>query len=159
MTDHAIAQSNRVKAQITFQRDGRRRSLLQNVRRNIDKRRTTLGDECRRQFRARAIGHVKRAAMRVQNARRAFYDQAMQVMGPDRFAERFTEPVQEIEDECFLDLNFLFRAFQDSNPLGLPQRGEDPPGDRREQQSEEKNRPHVGRASLLRRRLVMKVLL
>jgi hypothetical protein len=56
----------------------------------------------------------------------------MQVMGPDGLAERFTEPVQEIEDEGFLDLDFLFGAFQDSNPPGLAQRGEDPPGDRRQ---------------------------
>ena len=147
-----------MQPQITFQRDGRGCSLLQNVRRNVDKRWTTLGDERRRQFRARAIGHVKRAAVRVENARRAFDDQAMQIIGPDRFPKRFAEAVQKIEDERFLDLDLFFRTLQHADAARCRAPCKTQPASGRNEQPEKKNRPHVGPASLLRRCLVMKVL-
>jgi hypothetical protein len=56
-------------------------------------------------------------------------------------------------------LDFFFRAFQRPYPPGLSLRGVDPPRDGREQESEEKDRPHGHGARLLRGRLVMKVLL
>jgi hypothetical protein len=57
----------------------------------------------------------------------------MEIIGPDRFAESFTEAVQKIEDERFLDLNFFFRTFQRPNSERLPVCGINPAGDRREQ--------------------------
>ncbi len=66
--------------------------------------------------------------------------------------------MQEIENKRFFDLNLFMGTFQASNPPRLGVGGNDPPSNGRKKQSEEKNRPHHVRASLLRRRLVMKVL-
>ena len=131
-----------MKPQITLQCNGRSSSLLENISRNFHKRRAAFGNERRDQLRASAIDHVKRAAVGVEDTRRSFDNQSMQVIGPDRFAEGFPQPVQEIEDERFLDLDFFFRAFQRPYPPGLSLRGVDPPRDGREQESEEKDRPH-----------------
>ncbi len=105
----------------------------------------------RHQFRAGAIGQVKRAAVRVENAGRAFDNQPMQVVGPDRFAEGFAESVQEIEDQRFLDLNLLLRTFQRPNAPRHAPSGKNPARQRRDQQPEEKDWPHDGPASLLPR--------
>src|SRR6266542_1700781 len=66
--------------------------------------------------------------------------------------------MQKIENKRFLNLNFLMRALQPSNPSYLKPGCNNPSGDRRDKQSQKKSRPHHARASLLRRRLVMKVL-
>ena len=79
---------------------------------HFDQRRTTFRKKAGASLRAGAIGHVKRAAMRIENAGRAFDDQAVQIVRPDRFAKGFAEAVQEIEDERFLDLDFLLRALE-----------------------------------------------
>ena len=96
--------------------------------------------------------------MRIQNTCRPLDDEPVQFLRSDGFAESFSEPMQEIENEGLFDLNFLMGAFQCSNPLPLVVGGKDPPGHRRQKQSEKKSRPHHAGASLLRRRLVMKVL-
>ena len=96
--------------------------------------------------------------MRVQHTRRAFDDQAVQFLRSNRLAKCFPKTVQKIEDECFLDLNLFMRTLQDSNPAYLKPGGKNPSGYRRYKQPEKKIRPHHERASLLRRRLVMKVL-
>jgi hypothetical protein len=82
----------------------------------------------------------------------------VQLLRPNGLSKGFAETVQKIENKCFLDLNFFMRAFQLSNPPYLKPSGNNPSGDRREKQSEKKSRPHHARASLLQRRLVMKVL-
>ena len=96
--------------------------------------------------------------MRIENARRAFDNQAMQIIGPDRFAERFTQSVQKIENQSLFDLDLFLRAFQLPDPTAQLQPGENPAGQKCEQQSVEKIWPHERPASLLRRCLVMKVL-
>jgi len=65
--------------------------------------------------------------------------------------------MQKIEDKRFLHLNFFMRALQPSNPPYLKPSGNDPSGDRRDKQSEKKNR-HIMQGQLTSRRLVMKVL-
>src|ERR1044072_929884 len=96
--------------------------------------------------------------MRVQNTRCTFDDQPVQLLRSNSLAKCFTEAVQKIEDECLLDLNFFMRTLQTSNTPYLKPRGKNPSGYRRYKEPEKKIRPHHVRASLLRRRLVMKVL-
>ena len=139
-----------MKTKITFERDRRGSGLLQNMRRNIDQRRAPFGNERRRQFRAGAIGHVKRAALRIQDARGAFDNQTMQIVRAYRFGECFAEPVQKIEDESLLDLDLFFRTLQLPDAERLPPRGVNPAGQRRDKQGKEKNWPHERSASLLR---------
>ena len=140
--EQAFAGIDAVGTEVAIERDGRRGGLLQDAVGHFDERRAAFGNERRLQPRPGAIDQIKRAAVRIENAGRAFDDQTMQIIGPDRFAESFPEAVQEIEDERFLDLNFFFRAFERPDPAGLPLYGIDPARDRREQQPEEKNRPH-----------------
>ena len=132
--------------------------LLQDVRRNIDQRRAAFGDESRSEFATRAVSHIKRPTVRVQNARGPLNNEPVQFLRSNGLPERFAETVQEIENERFLDLDLLVRTFQLANPPCLEAGGNNPSGNRRDKQSEEKSRPHRARASLLRRRLVMKVL-
>jgi hypothetical protein len=53
--------------------------------------------------------------------------------------------MEEIEDECLLDLNLLMRALQSANSPGLEISSDTPPGQRRDKQSKEKSRPHFAR--------------
>src|SRR4029453_8549237 len=156
--DHPVARGDRMQSQIALQGYRRSSCLLQDIWRNIHQRWAALGDKGWSKLTARTIRHVKRAAVCVQNARCPFDDEPVQFLRPNGFAEGFAKPVQEIKNQGFFDLNFLMGAFQPPNSPSLPVGGKNPPGDRRHQQSEEESRPHDGRASLLRRRLVMKVL-
>ena len=156
--NQSFARSDRVEPQESLQRDGIGSRLLQEYLRNIDQRRTTLRDEGGRELPAGAIGHIKCAAVCIENARSALDDEPMQFLRSNRFPEGFAQTVQEIEDERFLDLDFLMRALQPANPPRLEVGSDNPPGHRRDKQSKEKSRPHCAEASLLRRRLVMKVL-
>ena len=63
-------------------------------------------------------------------------------MRPDCSAERFAQPVKEIENERLLDLNLFMRPFQSSNPPRLGITGDSPTSERRDKQSKEKSRPH-----------------
>ena len=128
------------------------------MRRNIDQRRTTLGDKSRHKFRAGAVRHIKCAAVRVENARSSLHNEPMQFLGSNGLPKSFTETVQKIENERFLDLDLLVRTLQHPNPPRLEVDGKNPSYNRRDKESEEKSRPHRARASLLQRRLVMKVL-
>src|SRR4029453_17838552 len=147
-----------MQPQITLKGDGRSGCLLQNILRNIHQRWATLGNKGWRKFAARTIGPIKRATGGVANARCPFDDEPMQFLRSNGSAEGFAKPVQKIKNQSFFDLNFLMRAFQPSNSTRLVVSRKNPSGHRRQKQSEEKSRPHDGRASLLRRRLVMKVL-
>ena len=111
-----------MKPQVTLQRHRCGRGLTQNFRRNIDKRRATFGDKCRGKLQAGAIRQVKRAAVSIENARGAFDDKPMQIVRPDRFGKRFTEPMQEIENERFFDLDFLIGTLQHPDAALLPLR-------------------------------------
>src|SRR5205814_8759120 len=82
----------------------------------------------------------------------------MQIRRPDRFGKRFPEPVEKIEDERFLDLNFFLRAFELANANALPPPGEGPGRERRDEQAEENDWPHAPRRKSVRRRLVVEVL-
>jgi hypothetical protein len=82
----------------------------------------------------------------------------MKFLRPNGLPEGFAETVQKIENERFLDLDLLVRTLQHSNPPRPEIGGKNPSANRRDKQSEEKSRPHRARASLLQRRLVMKVL-
>src|SRR5919204_1050159 len=83
----------------------------------------------------------------------------MKLVRTDRLAERLTQTVEEIEDERLLNLNFLLRALKQPHPAGEQNRRVDPAADGREQQSQEKSRPHGRSARLLGGRLLMQVLL
>ena len=96
--------------------------------------------------------------MRVENARSPFDDEPMKFLRSNRLSKGFAKSVQEIENERLLDLDFLMRPLQLANPLSLEIARGNPSGNGRDKQSEENSRPHCARASLLRRRLAMKVL-
>ena len=155
--EQAFAGIDGVRAEITVKRDGRGGSLLQDAVGHFDQRRTTLGKECRLQARPGAIGHVKRAAVRIEDADRAFDDQAMQIMRPDDIAKGFAEAVEEIEDEIFLDLDFLVRAFEAADTPALPLIGQQPADERSDEQPEKK-KAHGSEARLLRWAFVLEVL-
>jgi hypothetical protein len=82
---------------------------LQNIRRDIDQRRTALGDEHWRELPARAIGYIKCGAVRVENARSAFDNKPVEFLRSNGLSECFAKTVQEIEDERLLDLDLLMR--------------------------------------------------
>jgi len=96
--------------------------------------------------------------MGIENPARSFDNQTMEIVRPNRFAECFSQAVQEIEDEGFLDLDLLLGTLQRANAEELGAGREEPAGQRRELEHEENGWPHGRRASLLRRCLVMKVL-
>ena len=123
-----------------FERGGICRRLLQNCVGNIDQWRATFGNKSGCKFGAGAVGHVKRAALRIEDARRAFNNKPMQIARPNRFAKRFAQAVQKIEDERFLDLDFLFRTLELADAAPLPERVENParPEPRQAAREEEK---------------------
>jgi hypothetical protein len=69
----------------------------------------------------------------------------MQFLRSNCSAERFAQPVEEIENERLLDLNLLMRALQSANSPTLEIGSYTPPGQRRDKQSKEKSRPHCAR--------------
>ena len=83
----------------------------------------------------------------------------MQIVRANRLAERLAQPVQEIEDERFLDLDFFLRTFEQPDAPAKQDRGINPAGNGYEQQPAENNRPHRREATLLRGRFLMEVLL
>jgi hypothetical protein len=60
----------------------------------------------------------------------------------DRFAKRFPQPVQKIEDKCFFDLDFLFRTLERVDLAGLAKSCEDPTANRDSEEREKNGRPH-----------------
>ena len=64
--------------------------------------------------------------MRIENPHRAFDDEPVKIMRPDDVAKRFAKAVEEIENEAFLDLDFLFRALEPTNPPALSLIGKEP---------------------------------
>src|SRR6266704_3288101 len=110
--NYSFARGDGPQPQESLQSDGIRSRLLQDVRRNIDQRRTILRDEGGRELTAGAIGHIQCAAMCIQDAHRPLHDQSMQFLRPNRFPERLPQTMQEIEDQGFFDLDFLMRAFE-----------------------------------------------
>src|SRR5437763_11182761 len=86
--------------------------------------------------------------MGIENPCRSLDDQPMQIMRPDRFTKSFPQPVQEIENESFLDLDFFFRSLERVNFTSLPKRGESPTQNRQAQGREEKAWPHHDRGQV-----------
>src|SRR3954447_12748782 len=125
-TDDSFPGRNCVEPEITLEDRRIRRPLLENMDRDFDEGRATLRDKRRRELTAGAFHHVKRSALRVQNPGSTFDDQPMQIGRANRFCEGFTEPVEKIEDESFLDLDFFLRALQLPNPDALLPPGEGP---------------------------------
>ena len=78
---------------------------------------------------------------------------------PDCFAKGFAQAVKKIEDERFLDLNFLFRTLELPNAAPLPRRSEKPAGQSTRRAAREEERPHDEPSQLTSRCLVMEVLL
>src|ERR1044072_2628886 len=66
--------------------------------------------------------------------------------------------MEKIENQRLLDLDLFMRTLQSTYSAGLRVNRDTPSSQRRDKQSKEKSRPHLREASLLRRRLVMKVL-
>ena len=94
-----------------------------------------------------AIGQVKRATVRIEDADRAFDDQAMQIMRPNDIAKGFAEAVEEIEDEIFLDLDFFVRAFEAADAPALPLISQQPADERSDEQPEKK-KAHGSRSEI-----------
>ena len=72
--------------------------------------------------------------MRIENPRRPFHNQAVQIGRADRLGKRLSEAVQEIEDQRLLDLNLFFRTLELANPVALLLPGEKPSRETRQQQ-------------------------
>ncbi len=108
-----------MEPQITFQGRGSGRGFLKHVRRHLDEGRTTFRDIGGRQLSSRAFHHVERASVRVENPRRPFHDQAVQIRRADRFGERLAQSMQEIEDQRLLDLDLFVRKFELAQTLSL----------------------------------------
>src|SRR5205823_11765039 len=119
------------ETQITFQRHRISRCLLQHVRWDLDERRTAFRNISRGKFPPGALYHVKRATLGVENPGCAFHNETVQVRRADGFAKRFAKSVEEIEDECFFDLDFFVRALELVDADTLPPPGEKPAGERR----------------------------
>jgi len=147
-----------MEAKIALQRRGSCRGFLQNVRRHVDKRRTTFRDVGGRQLPSGTLHHIERPSMRVENPGRSFHNQAVQIRRADGFSKRLSQPVQKIEDQRFLDLNRFFRTLELANPVALPLPGEKPARETRDQQPKKNDWPHAPRAGLLRRRPVVEIL-
>ena len=86
--------------------------------------------------------------MGIENAGRSFDDQPVQIVRLDRFTEGFPQPVQEIEDEGFFDLDLFLRPLESMNFASLPKGGESPTQNRKGQGREEKAWPHDGRSQV-----------
>jgi 3-methyladenine DNA glycosylase AlkC len=96
-----------MEPQETFQGERIGSGLLQNVWRNIHQRRTTLGNECRRELATCPVRDVERATICVKNAHSPLYNESVQFLRSNCSSERFPQSVEEIEDQRFLDLNLL----------------------------------------------------
>src|SRR5262245_20878700 len=144
-TNQSFVRTNRMEPQEALKGDGIGSGLLQNILRKIYQRRTAFRDECGRELATCPIGHVERAAVGVKNAHGPFHNESMQFLGSNGSPERFAQPVEEIEDERLLDLNFLMRTLQSANSPSLEICGDTPAGQRRDEQSKEKSRPHCAR--------------
>ena len=97
---------------------------MQNLRGNVDQWRAAFRYKRGRKFGAGTIGHVKRASLRIEDARGAFNNKPMQIARPNRFAKRFAQAMQKIEDERFLDHDFLFRTLELADATSLPERSD-----------------------------------
>ncbi len=64
--------------------------------------------------------------MRVEDASRAFDDEAMQVVRPNRFAKSLAKAMEKIENERLLDLDLFLRTLKRAEPAALNARGNDP---------------------------------
>ena len=91
------------------------------------------------------VRDVERTAVCVENAHGPLHNESMQFLRSNCSPERFAQAVEEIEDECLLDLNLLMRALQSANSPTLEIGSDTPPGQRRDKQSKEKSRPHCAR--------------
>ncbi len=131
---------------------------MQNPIGHLDEGRAAFRDESRHELRAGPVRHVKRAAVRVENAGRTLDDQPVKIVRPDDIAKSFTEAVEEIEDEVFLDLNFFLRAFELPDAPALALIGDEPADERGDEQPEEK-KTHGAEAALLCWALLMEVVL
>src|SRR5207244_11359454 len=93
--------------------------LLAKIRWSSDQRRAAFRGKAWGQRSSRAISPVKRAAACIEKTRRTLDDKPVQLVRPNSIAESFSQPVEEIENKSFFDLNFLMRALQHSNPPDL----------------------------------------
>ena len=86
--------------------------------------------------------------MGIENPRRSFDNQPVQIMRFDRFTKGFPQAVQEIEDKSFFDLDLLLRPFEGMNFPSLPKGGEGPTQNREGQGREQKAWPHDDRGQI-----------
>ncbi len=95
--------------------------------------------------------------MCIENADRTLDDQPMEIVRPDDVAKGFAEAMEKIEDEIFLDLDFLLRALelQDAPARALISDG---PADQRGDEQPEEKKTHEAAAVLVGRALLMEVL-
>src|SRR5438874_6809229 len=77
------------------------------MRWNVHQRRTTFGDEGWRKFFSGSVGQIKCAALGIEDARRSFNNQAMQIRWSNCLAKSLAQSVKEIEDERLFYLNFF----------------------------------------------------
>ena len=96
--------------------------------------------------------------MRIKNPGSPFHDEPMKIVRTNRFSEGFAQAVQKIEDQSFFDLNLFFRTLETADPDQLRPGGNDPCPEQDDEEPEKQKWPHVQAATLLRRRLLLKVL-
>jgi hypothetical protein len=156
--DDPLPDIDRVHAQKGFERDRVRRRLLQNLWRHRDQWRTAFRHKRWRQFRSTALDDVERAAMRIENAPRAFDDQPVQICCANRLGKRGAETVQKIKDQRLLDLDLFFRTLQRADAADLEEKRRRPSDQASNKQPEEERSPHESEPTLLRGRLLMQVL-
>ena len=147
--NQAVPHFDRLSAQELVYDAGSRGSLLENFGRHFGQREASFRNVSRQEFGPAPLNQVKRAAARVENAGRAFHDQAVEISGANRFRKSRAQTVQEIEDEGFLDLDLLLRELEQADAPRQHQRGRDPPDDGRNEEPEKKGRPHEGARLLL----------
>ena len=86
--------------------------------------------------------------LQLHGGRRSLDNQPVQIVRLDRFTKGLPQPVQEIEDEGFFDLDLFLRALESMNFASLAKGGESPTQNREGQGREEKAWPHDDRGQV-----------
>ena len=86
--------------------------------------------------------------MGIENPRRSFDNQPVQIVWFDRFTKSFSEPVQEIENKSFFDLDLFLRPLEGMNFATLAKGGKNPTQNRKGQGRKEKTWPYDDRGQV-----------
>ena len=86
--------------------------------------------------------------MGIENPRGSLDNQPVQIVRLDRFTKGFSQPVQEVEDEGFFDLDLFLRPLEGMNFASLPKGGKNPSQSREGQGRKEKTWPYDDRGQV-----------